>query len=74
MIDILPMIPKETVEKMSVEELLHEVKESLEKGAKEIPKNLDFSNPDKKYGLFIFFFIYFWFWVYQAYRLLRLFI
>ena len=67
--NFLPMYPKEKVEKLSVDELLKDVKSVFDKGMEDYPKNLDYKNHEKCYGQFLFYLFIFFLAVYKMVRL-----
>ncbi len=54
-IETLPIIPKEKVEELSLNELMQEVKEKMEKRVRKVENSVIFHNDQKKYGHFVVF-------------------
>lgn len=55
-IETLPIVPKKQVEELSLDDLMKEVKERMEKRVRKIEDNVIFKNEEKGYGHFIVFF------------------
>ncbi len=73
-IKCLPAVPKENVEKLSVEELLTDVQKDFDKGMEEFPKDLPYTHNERKYGWFLFFLFHFFFCCFCFYKIVHLFI
>lgn len=54
-IETLPIVPKQKVEELSLDELMKEVKERMETRVRRVEDNVIFQNEEKRYGHFIVF-------------------